>query len=172
MEKDILQRIAEECGDYSKRQKAIARYICENSEIVAFMTAQMLSEAAGVSESSVVRFARQLGFDGYIELRRALQQLIKDRIATREEAAEMASREWGQLVAAGGVGVQSAAAPQGGGRAGAHAPICGHHAGGQGTGRCGCAYNGASLRSGKERRKPIGGKSCGAGCSARGVSYI
>ena len=77
MEKDILQRIAEECGDYSKRQKAIAKYICENSEIVAFMTAQMLAEAAGVSESSVVRFARQLGFDGYIELRRALQQLIK-----------------------------------------------------------------------------------------------
>lgn len=112
MEKDILQRIAEECGGYSKRQKAIAKYICENSEIVAFMTAQMLSEAAGVSESSVVRFARQLGFDGYIELRRALQQLIKDRIATREEAAEMDSRELGQLVAAGMQCLQSAATPQ------------------------------------------------------------
>ena len=112
MEKDILQRIAEECGDYSKRQKAIAKYICENSEIVAFMTAQMLAEAAGVSESSVVRFARQLGFDGYIELRRALQQLIKERIATREEAAEMDSRELGQLVAVGVQSLQSAVTPQ------------------------------------------------------------
>lgn len=112
MEKDILQRIAEECGDYSKRQKAIAKYICENSEIVAFMTAQMLAEAAGVSESSVVRFARQLGFDGYIELRRALQQLIKERIATREEAAEMDSRELGQLVAIGVQSLQSAVTPQ------------------------------------------------------------
>lgn len=112
MEKDILQRIAEECGDYSKRQKAIAKYICENSEIVAFMTAQMLAEAAGVSESSVVRFARQLGFDGYIELRRSLQQLIKERIATREEAAEMDSRELGQLVAIGVESLQSAVTPQ------------------------------------------------------------
>ena len=112
MEKDILQRIAEECGDYSKRQKAIAKYICENSEIVAFMTAQMLAEAAGVSESSVVRFARQLGFDGYIELRRALQQLIKERIATREEAAEMDSRELGQLVSVGVQSLQSAVTPQ------------------------------------------------------------
>ena len=112
MEKDILQRIAEECGDYSKRQKAIAKYICENSEIVAFMTAQMLSEATGVSESSVVRFARQLGFDGYIELRRALQQLIKERIATREEAAELDSRELGQLVAAGVQSLQAIATPQ------------------------------------------------------------
>ena len=112
MEKDILQRIAEECGDYSKRQKAIAKYICENSEIVAFMTAQMLAEAAGVSESSVVRFARQLGYDGYIELRRALQQMIKERIATREEAAEMDSRELGQLVAVGVQSLQSAVTPQ------------------------------------------------------------
>ena len=55
MEKDILQRITEECTGYSKRQMAIAKYVSENSEIVAFMTAQMLSEAAGVSASSVDR---------------------------------------------------------------------------------------------------------------------
>ncbi|MGN0982008.1 MAG: MurR/RpiR family transcriptional regulator [Candidatus Limivicinus sp.] len=107
MEKDILQRIAEECSGYSKRQRAIGKYICENSDIVAFMTAQMLSEAAEVSESSVVRFARQLGFDGYTELRRALQQLIKERIATQEEAAEMESRELGLLVTGGVQGLQA-----------------------------------------------------------------
>lgn len=112
MEKDILQRITEECAGYSKRQMAIAKYISENSEIVAFMTAQMLSEAAEVSESSVVRFARQLGFDGYTELRRALQQLIKERIATREEEAELDSRELGQLVFAGAQSLQAISTPQ------------------------------------------------------------
>lgn len=112
MEKDILQRIAEECSGYSKRQRAIGKYICENSDIVAFMTAQMLSEAAEVSESSVVRFARQLGFDGYTELRRALQQLIKERIATKEEAAEMESRELGLLVTGGVQGLQALASSQ------------------------------------------------------------
>lgn len=107
MEKDILQRIAEESSGYSKRQRAIGKYICENSDIVAFMTAQMLSEAAEVSESSVVRFARQLGFDGYTELRRALQQLVKERIATHEEAVETESRELGLLVAGGLQGLQA-----------------------------------------------------------------
>ena len=107
MEKDILQRIAEECAGYSKRQQAIGKYICENSDIVAFMTAQMLSEAAEVSESSVVRFARQLGFDGYTELRRALQQRIKERNATHEDAADTESRELGQLVSCGIQGLQS-----------------------------------------------------------------
>lgn len=112
MEKDILQRIAEECSGYSKRQRAIGKYICENSEIVAFMTAQMLSEAAEVSESSVVRFARQLGFEGYTELRRALQELIKERIATREEAVELDSRELGKLVSEGTQNLQSISTPQ------------------------------------------------------------
>lgn len=112
MEKDILQRIAEECAGYSKRQRAIGKFICENSEIVAFMTAQMLSEAAEVSESSVVRFARQLGFDGYTGLRRALQQMIKERNATREEAAEMDHRELGQLVSTGVQSLQAIVTPQ------------------------------------------------------------
>lgn len=112
MEKAILQRITEECAGYSKRQMAIAKYVSENSEIVAFMTAQMLSEAAGVSESSVVRFARQLGFAGYTELRRALQLLIKERIAARENAAEIDSRELGKLVTAGIQNLQALSTPQ------------------------------------------------------------
>ena len=112
MERDILQRIAEECPGYSKRQMAIAKYISENSEIVAYMTAQMLSEAANVSESSVVRFARQLGFEGYAQLRRALQQRIKERIVSREEAAELDSRELGRLVSDGMKNLQGIATPQ------------------------------------------------------------
>lgn len=112
MEKDLLQRISEACEGYSRRQMAIAKYISENSEIVAFMTAQMLSEAAGVSESSVVRFARQLGFDGYTQLRRALQLLIKERIAAREKAAEIDSRELGKLVSTGIQNLQALSTPK------------------------------------------------------------
>ena len=112
MEKDILQRIAEECPGYSKRQMAIAKYISENSEIVAYMTAQMLAEAANVSESSVVRFARQFGFEGYAQLRRALQQRIKERIVSREEAAELDSRELGRLVSDGIKNLQGISTPQ------------------------------------------------------------
>lgn len=87
MEGDILQRLAEDSSGYSKRQKAIAKYIIENSEAVPFMTAQMLSRAAQVSESSIVRFARQLGYSGYSQLRRALQQHVKDKLSSVNEAA-------------------------------------------------------------------------------------
>lgn len=112
MEKDILQRISEECAGYSKRQRAIARYICDNSEVVSFMTAQMLSQATEVSESSVVRFARQLGFGGYTELRRALQQRIKKNLAAQEEAPEKSSREFAQLIADGAFSLNSLLTPQ------------------------------------------------------------
>lgn len=88
MGEDLLQRLAGESQGYSKRQKAIARYICENMETVPFMTSRMLSKAAQVSESSVVRFARQLGYNGYSEMRRALQQHIRDRISAAEKAEE------------------------------------------------------------------------------------
>lgn len=87
MEGDILQRLAEDSSGYSKRQKAIAKYIIENSEAVPFMTAQMLSRAAQVSESSIVRFSRQLGYSGYSQLRRALQQLLKEKLSSVNEAA-------------------------------------------------------------------------------------
>lgn len=97
-----MQRIAEESPGYSKRQRLIARYISENSEKASFMTAQMLAEAAHVSESSVVRFARQLGFTGYSELRKALQQMIKSRLAARdEEPASGEARELKQTVISG-----------------------------------------------------------------------
>ena len=79
-EKDILVRLATEMPDFSKRQKKIASYICENCGKAAFMTAEMLSDAAGVSESTVVRFAVELGFEGYPKLRQALQTVLKERL--------------------------------------------------------------------------------------------
>ena len=66
MEKsDLLERIREEFSSYSKGQKAIATYILENYDKAAFMTAGVLGETVGVSESTVVRFAYALGYKGY-----------------------------------------------------------------------------------------------------------
>lgn len=78
---DILQRLAAEIPGCSKRQKSLAQYIYGNCDKAAFMTADMLAEAAGVSESSVVRFARQLGYDGFSELRRALQSVLRRKLS-------------------------------------------------------------------------------------------
>ena len=79
-EGDILVRLSLEMPNFSKRQKKIAAYICENCGEAAFMTAEMLSDAAGVSESTVVRFAVELGYDGYPRLRQALQSVLKERM--------------------------------------------------------------------------------------------
>lgn len=90
-EKDIVTRLNEELPGYSKRQRNIARYICDNVDKAAFMTAEMLSQAANVSESTVVRFATELGFDGYPGLRRALQQVLRSRLTSisRDESGRL-----------------------------------------------------------------------------------
>lgn len=66
----------------SKGQKIIAQYILSDYDKVAFMTAAKLGESVGVSESTVVRFANALGFDGYPELQKSLQELIKTKLTT------------------------------------------------------------------------------------------
>lgn len=64
----------------SKGHKKIAAYIKENYDKAAFMTAAALGKKVGVSESTVVRFATELGFRGYPELQRELQQMIKSKL--------------------------------------------------------------------------------------------
>ena len=80
MDKALVELLDMERGRWPKRQRQIARYIMENSQSASFMTAKMLADAAGVSESSVVRFARQLGYQGYSQLRKALQELVKAKL--------------------------------------------------------------------------------------------
>ncbi len=89
MGKDVLTAIRELAPTFSKGQRRISEYINENYEKAAFMTAGRLGAAAGVSESTVVRFAADLGYDGYPEMRRAMQELVKNRLTTvqRIEAA-------------------------------------------------------------------------------------
>lgn len=82
MERDILSLIAKESTGFSKGQKLISNYILENYDKAAFMTAGKLGRTVGVSESTVVRFAAELGFDGYPGMRKALQEMIRNRLSS------------------------------------------------------------------------------------------
>ena len=69
-------------ADFSKGQRAIAKFIIENYEKAAYMTAASLGSRTGVSESTVVRFALKLGYEGYPEMQRALQELTRTKLTS------------------------------------------------------------------------------------------
>ncbi|MBQ2730264.1 MAG: MurR/RpiR family transcriptional regulator [Clostridia bacterium] len=77
MPSDLIEIVEKAYPHMSKGQKRIATYITEHCEKAAYMTASRLGEEAGVSESTVVRFAIELGFDGYPELHRAMQESLR-----------------------------------------------------------------------------------------------
>ena len=80
--KDLMRLIQVKFPRLSKGQKLIAEYILKNYDKAAFMTAAKLGISVGVSESTVVRFANELGFLGYPKLQKALQELIKNKLTT------------------------------------------------------------------------------------------
>lgn len=80
--KDLMRLIQLRFSRLSKGQKLIAEYILKNYDKAAFMTAAKLGTSVGVSESTVVRFANELGFTGYPKLQKALQELIKNKLTT------------------------------------------------------------------------------------------
>lgn len=80
MPSDIIEIIESSASKMSKGQKRIAAYITEHCDKAAYMTASRLGEEAGVSESTVVRFAIELGFEGYPELHRAMQESLRKRL--------------------------------------------------------------------------------------------
>ncbi len=82
MNRDILTIIRENMGTFSKGQKKIAGFILESYDKAAFMTASRLGKRVGVSESTVVRFASELGYDGYPDMQRSLQKMIRNRLTT------------------------------------------------------------------------------------------
>lgn len=84
MKSDLLKEIELRYPKLSKGQKNIAGYISEHYEKAAYMTAAKLGAIVGVSESTVVRFAIELGFEGYPELQRALQELVRTRLTSFE----------------------------------------------------------------------------------------
>ena len=82
MSYDILSTLREMEPTFSKGQKRIARYITEDYDKAAFMTANRLGKTVGVSESTVVRFAVDLGFDGYPSMQKAMQEMVLNRLTS------------------------------------------------------------------------------------------
>ena len=82
MSADILTLIEENMDRFSKGQKRIAKYMMEYYNKAAYMTASRLGKEVGVSESTVVRFATELGFDGYPKLQKSLQSLIRNKLTS------------------------------------------------------------------------------------------
>ena len=79
---DLMKLIQIKFPRLSKGQKLIADFILKNYDKAAFMTAAKLGDSVGVSESTVVRFAIELGFSGYPKLQKALQELIKNKLTS------------------------------------------------------------------------------------------
>lgn len=80
MREDILTILQNKLPEFSKGQKRIALYILEDYNKAAFMTAKALSQKVEVSESTVVRFAAELGFDGYPSMQKTLQDMVLHRL--------------------------------------------------------------------------------------------
>ena len=85
---ELLARINQTGRRLSKGQKRIAEYIVNHYDKAAFMTASKLGDKVQVSESTVVRFAIALGYDGYPALQKALQEMIRNRL-TAVQRVEM-----------------------------------------------------------------------------------
>ena len=90
MAKSVLHIIEDSMSTFSKGQKRIGRYILEHYDQAAFMTASKLGKLTEVSESTVVRFAAELGYDGYPSMQKALQEMARSRLTStqRIQAAE------------------------------------------------------------------------------------
>ena len=82
MSHDILTILQEQADTFSKGQRRIAQYITESYDKAAFMTANRLGKTVGVSESTVVRFAVDLGFDGYPSMQKAMQEMVLNRLTS------------------------------------------------------------------------------------------
>ena len=82
MKRNLLREIEERMSTFSKGQKLISNYIIENYDKAAYMTASRLGSIVHVSESTVVRFANELGFEGYPEFQHALQEIVRTKLTS------------------------------------------------------------------------------------------
>lgn len=93
MEKDLIDSLLLKKKRLSKGQKALLAYLKENYDKAAFMTAARLGTTVGVSESTVVRFATDMGYDGYPELKKALQTAVRRKL-TSVQRIEASKELW------------------------------------------------------------------------------
>ncbi|MBO5883110.1 MAG: MurR/RpiR family transcriptional regulator [Clostridia bacterium] len=82
MNRNLLKEIEDKMSTFSKGQKLISNFIIENYDKAAYMTAAKLGSHVNVSESTVVRFAIELGFDGYPDFQHALQEIVRTKLTS------------------------------------------------------------------------------------------
>ena len=90
MKTDLLSLLKQNMPEFSKGQKKIAAYLIEHFDKAAYITASRLGKAVGVSESTVVRFANEIGFEGYPQMQAALQEVSRNML-TAVQRMEVAS---------------------------------------------------------------------------------
>ncbi len=90
MKPDLLSELQQKMPEFSKGQKKIAAYLIEHFDKAAYITASKLGKATGVSESTVVRFAGEIGFQGYPQMQQALQEVSRNML-TAVQRMEVAS---------------------------------------------------------------------------------
>ena len=82
MNDDLFSIMQQKAQSFSKGQRLLAKYITESYDKAAFMTASRLGKTVGVSESTVVRFAVELGYEGYPSMQKAMQELVLTRLTS------------------------------------------------------------------------------------------
>ena len=98
MTRDVLHIIQEKMTGFSKGQKRIAGYILSDYDKAAFMTANKLGTVVGVSESTVVRFAAELGYEGYPAMQKALQEIVRSKLTSIQRIRASNDRLFGSDV--------------------------------------------------------------------------
>ncbi|MBE5938980.1 MAG: MurR/RpiR family transcriptional regulator [Lachnospiraceae bacterium] len=97
MKMNLISKMNEKFAHMSKGQKKLANYISLNYDKAVFMTAAKLGETVGVSESTVVRFATLLDYNGYPEFQKAMEDMVKDKLNSLQKieiaAGKMSKQE-------------------------------------------------------------------------------
>ncbi len=92
MKRDMLKILSDNMSGYSKGQKKIASYVINHYDKAAYLTASRLGSEVGVSESTVVRFVIELGYEGYPEFQKSLQEIIRTRLTAIQRVEVANSR--------------------------------------------------------------------------------
>ncbi|MEI6100890.1 MAG: MurR/RpiR family transcriptional regulator [Eubacteriales bacterium] len=95
---DILTKISDEFNSFTHSQKAVANYVIENTNTLAFCTLDDFAMQIGVSTTTVIRFARTLGYSGYSDMQKDIQNLIKDKVSLPERLNSTVTTSEDQLL--------------------------------------------------------------------------
>jgi DNA-binding MurR/RpiR family transcriptional regulator len=96
---DILTKISEEFNSFTHSQKAVANYVIENTNTLAFSTLDDFAMQIGVSTTTVIRFARTLGYSGYSDMQKDIQNIIRDKVSLPERLLPNTNVDEDQLLA-------------------------------------------------------------------------